>query len=75
MMSLKAIFFSLGCIIVWFVLLPVLVVCGGIALFSYAVFAELGALLTGEHGKTLETSAAREIARRMCLDKRRFPRA
>jgi hypothetical protein len=65
-MSLKTILFSLGCVLAWFVLLPVLLIGGGIALFAYAVFAELGAFLTGSPGKTLDSSVAREIARRMC---------
>ncbi len=65
-MSLKAIFYSLGCVIAWFVLLPMLVIGGGIALFAYATFAELGAFLTGSPARTLDTTAAREIARKMC---------
>jgi len=65
-MSVKAIFFALGCILAWFVLLPLLVIGGGIALFVYAIFAELGALLTGSPYQSLDPSAAREIARRMC---------
>jgi hypothetical protein len=73
-MSPKTILFSLGCILAWFVLLPVLVIGGGFALLSYAIFAELGALVTGVPSKTLDTSVAREIARRMCVDKRRLPR-
>jgi hypothetical protein len=65
-MSLKTILFSLGCVLAWFVLLPLLLIGGGVALFAYAVFAELGAFLTGSHSKTLDSSVAREIARRMC---------
>jgi len=65
-MSVKAIFFAFGCILAWFVLLPLLVIGGGIALFVYAIFAELGALLTGNPYQSLDTAAAREIARRMC---------
>jgi hypothetical protein len=65
-MSLKAVPFLIGCVIAWFILLPVLVIGGGIALFAYATFAELGALLTGGPARTLDTAAAREIARRMC---------
>jgi hypothetical protein len=65
-MSLKAVLFSLGCIIAWFVLLPMLVIGGGIALFSCATFAELGALLTGSRARTLDARVAREIAREMC---------
>ncbi len=65
-MSLKAISYSLGCVIAWFVLLPLLVIGGGLALFAYATFAELVALLTGRDGNSLDISAAREIAHRMC---------
>ena len=65
-MSLKAVLFSLGCVVAWFVLLPALVIGGGIALFSYAIFAELGASLTGSPAATLDTTVAREIARTMC---------
>jgi hypothetical protein len=65
-MSTKAVFFSLGCLIAWFVLLPVLVIGGGLALFAYAVFAELGAFFALIPSKTLDTSAAREMARRIC---------
>jgi hypothetical protein len=65
-MSLKAIFLSFGCLIAWLVLLPTFVVGGGVALFTYAVLAEFGAFLTGKPSQTLETSVAREMARRMC---------
>jgi hypothetical protein len=65
-MSLRAILFSLGCLLAWFILLPLLVIGGGVALFAYAIFAELGAFLMGDAGKAVDTSAAREIARRMC---------
>jgi hypothetical protein len=65
-MSLKTISFALGCLLAWFVLLPVLVIGGGVALLAYAICAELGAFLTGNTGKTVDTTVAREIARRMC---------
>lgn len=65
-MSLKTILFSMGCLIAWFILLPMLVIGGGVALFACATFAELGEFLLGNSGKTLDTSAAREMARRMC---------
>jgi hypothetical protein len=63
-MSLKAILFSLGCLLAWFVLLPLLLIGGGAALFCYAIFAELGVLLVGS--KSVDTTVAREIARSMC---------
>jgi hypothetical protein len=65
-MSLKAILYSLGCLVAWFVLLPALLVAGGFSLFAYAIFAELGVLLTGIPRKTPDASVAREITRRMC---------
>jgi hypothetical protein len=64
--SLKAILITLGCLVAWFVLLPLLLIAGGATLLAYAIFAELAAFLTGHRSKTLDTSAAREIARRMC---------
>ena len=79
-MSLKTILFTLGYLVAWFVLLPVLLIAGGTALFAYAIFAELGAFLAGHPSDTLDPSAAREIARRMCggygvqaRSTRRFP--
>jgi len=79
-MSLKAILFSVGCVIAWFVLLPAVVIGGGLSLLLYAVLAELGAFITGNPSKTLDTSVAREIARRLCggygmrvRNTRRFP--
>jgi hypothetical protein len=66
LMSLKAILFALGCLVAWFVLLPLFLIAGGVVLCAYAVFAELGAILIGIPSNTLDTSVAREIARRMC---------
>jgi hypothetical protein len=63
---MKTILFSLGCLFAWFVLLPLLAIGGGAALLAYAICAELGAFLTGNTGKTVDTTVAREIARRMC---------
>jgi hypothetical protein len=65
-MSLKAILFSLGCLFAWFVLLPTLVIGGGLALFAYAVFAEIGEFFTDNSSKDMDTSVARDMARRMC---------
>jgi hypothetical protein len=65
-MSPKAILFTFGCILAWFVLLPVVVIGGGLALFLYAILAELAALITGKPTNALDTTVAREIARRMC---------
>ena len=65
-MSLKEIMFYLGCAVAWFVLLPLLVIGGGLALLGYAVFAEMTEAVTGTK-KSIDSPAAREIARRMCL--------
>jgi len=65
-MSLKAILFSLGCLLAWFVLLPAMAIGGGLSLLLYAILAEFGAFITGRPSKTLDTSVAREIARRLC---------
>ena len=46
-MSLKAISFTIGCLVAWFILLPLLLIVGGAALFAYAIFAELGEFLVG----------------------------
>jgi hypothetical protein len=64
-MSLKTVFFTLGCVAVWFVLLPALLIGGGLALLSYAIIGEFVTFLTGKPA-SIDTSAAREIARRIC---------
>lgn len=59
--------FSIGCVVAWFVLLPVYTIGGGIALLCYAVFSEVGALVVGDTKASVDNSTAREIARRVCL--------
>jgi hypothetical protein len=66
-MSFKDAVFYLICAATWFILLPLLVVGGTIALVSYAVASELTEILLGRSAKALDKKAAREIARRMCL--------
>jgi hypothetical protein len=66
-MSFKYVLFYIGCAVTWMVLLPVLVVSGGIALMTYAVFSELGTLFKSSDHKSLDDTTAREIARRMCV--------
>jgi hypothetical protein len=65
-MFLKTFLLSLGCVLAWLVLLPLLFIGGGVALFAQAIFAEFGALFLGNTGTTVDATAAREIARRMC---------
>ena len=66
-MSFKDVMFYLVCAATWFILLPLLLVGGTIALISYAVFSELREYLLGRTVKALDNAAAREMARRMCL--------
>jgi hypothetical protein len=66
-MSYKDIVFYLVCATAWFVLLPLLVVGGTIALVSYALFSELRENFSGRRAKVLDKAAAREMARRVCL--------
>jgi hypothetical protein len=66
-MSFKHVAFYVGCAAAWFILLPVFVVGGGIALLTYAIFSEVSDSFGGEGAKTLDNSTAREIARRVCI--------
>jgi hypothetical protein len=66
-MSFKDVVFYLVCGATWFILLPVFVLGGTIALVSYAVFSELRENILGRRAKALDKTAARETARRMCL--------
>ena len=50
-MSPKVVLFTLGCVLAWFVLLPVVVIGGGFALFLYAILAELAAFIRGKPSK------------------------
>jgi hypothetical protein len=66
-MSFKDAVFYLICAATWFILLPLLVVGGTIALVSYAVCSELRENILGRRAKALDKTAAREMARRVCL--------
>ena len=66
-MSFKDVIFYLVCAATWFILLPLLLIGGTVALVSYAVFSELREYLLGRTAKALDNVAARETARRMCL--------
>jgi hypothetical protein len=65
-MSVKHVLFFLGCAVSWLIALPIFVIGGGIALFTYAVLAELGDFVRGNSGEA-EDIDARERARLMCL--------
>jgi len=65
-MLVRAIFISLGCLIAWLVVLPTVAILGGAALLLYATLAEITGLLTGSEPRTLDASAIRLTARRIC---------
>jgi hypothetical protein len=66
-MSFKDVMFYLVCAATWFILLPLFLIGGTIALISYAVFSELRENLTGRTAKAVDNAAAREMARRLCI--------
>jgi Sec-independent protein secretion pathway component TatC len=64
----NVVLFLLGCVLAWFVLLPILLLGTWAAgLFAYAIFTELGDYLSGNsQAPIFDAAAAREMARRMC---------
>lgn len=66
-MSLKSFIFSLGYLSAWLILMPVVAIGGGIALFAYAVFAELTQFLTGSHDQAPDPTTARALAEKICM--------
>ena len=64
-MSLKLFVSTLGCVIAWMVLLPIGLIGGGLALLTYAVFAEISARLTGAEHNRIDPSTARRMALQM----------
>lgn len=66
-MSFKQVTFFIGCVVAWFVLLPICLVCGAIALLGYAVFSVVGELVVGDTLSSVDNSTVRETARRVCL--------
>ncbi len=66
-MAFKDVVFYLVCAATWFILLPLLLVGGTVALVGYAVFSELRENILGRTAKALDNAAARETARRLCI--------
>jgi hypothetical protein len=66
-MSLKQVFFFIGCVVAWFVLLPLCVAGGGVALLAYVVFSEVSEWVGGGTKPAVDGSSVRELARRVCL--------
>jgi hypothetical protein len=66
-MSLNSFVFSLGCLLAWLILMPIVVIGGGIALFVYAVFAELTQLLTGRKEVRPDPTTAHAMAAKICM--------
>ncbi len=65
-MSFKLVIFYLWCAVALLVLLPLFAVGSVLAMFIYAVLAEIGEFVTGGSNKSAATDA-REMARLMCL--------
>jgi acyl-CoA synthetase (AMP-forming)/AMP-acid ligase II len=65
---LRNVIFYAGCAATWLVVLPVLAVAGFMALVGYALVSYIGDFFFGHGNEPLDTRAAREIARRVCLE-------
>jgi hypothetical protein len=66
-MSFKQVIFYIVCALTWLLLLPACLFGGAIALLSYAAVAEVGELFGAGARHAVDSSTAREIARRVCL--------
>ena len=64
-MSLKLFVSSLGCVLAWMVLLPIGLIGGGVALITYAIFAEVSERVTGAERKRIDPSTAHRMALQM----------
>jgi hypothetical protein len=64
-MSLKLFISSLGCVLAWMVLLPIGLIGGGVALFTYALFAEIAQRLIGVNDNRIDPPTARRMALQM----------
>lgn len=65
-MLARPILVVLGCLLAWFVVLPIVVVLGGGALFLYATMAELTSLIAGDASRTVDPATLRLTARKIC---------
>ncbi len=74
-MMLKTLALSVGCVACWMILFPLIVVGGGVTLFLLAAGTEFSHLITGTTGKSIEPSAAHEMAMRICFGYRTRARA
>jgi hypothetical protein len=66
-MKLKTLVLSVGCVVCWMVLFPVIVIGGGVTLFLLAAATEYSHLISGRTGKSIDPSAAHEMAMRICF--------
>jgi hypothetical protein len=64
---MKAFLFLVGCVLAWTVLLPVVVIGGGLALFAYAAGAELGQFMIGIKEQRIDQLTAHKMARQICF--------
>jgi hypothetical protein len=66
-MSLKQVSFFIGCVVAWFVLLPLCIAGGAMALLAYVVLGEVSEWVAGGTQPAVDGSSARELARRVCI--------
>ena len=74
-MKLKTLVLSLGCVVCWMVLFPLIVIGGAVTLFLLAAGTELSHLITGTSGQSIDPSAARAMAMQICFGYRARARA
>ena len=66
-MSPKTLVFTLAYLLAWLVLMPLVAIGGGVALFLFAACAELAQLLTGQKDRRPDPVAARAMAAKICM--------
>jgi hypothetical protein len=74
-MKLKTLVLSVGCLVCWMVLFPLIVIGGGVTLFLLAAGTEFSHLITGRSSKSIDPSTAHEMAMRICFGYRARARA
>ncbi len=74
-MKLKQLLLSVGCLVCWMVLFPVVIIGAGLALFLFAAGAELSNLITGNRAQVIDPATAHDMAMRICFGYRVAGRA
>lgn len=66
-MSVKDAGFVVLCGVTWFVIMPLFLIGGTLALLAYALFSEINECLFSAPSQSIDRTRAREIARRVCI--------